>query len=319
METSKKTLSGTSLKIIACITMLLDHFGATILEFYMDYDGLTEHTASKTGMVIIYLILRFIGRLAFPLFIFLLIEGFKHTHSILKYIRNIAVFAVISELPFNLAMGKGALFYSESQSVMLTLLIGLIAIALIDKSKRTEFTRRITGIFAFVGPLFAGLAAAQLMYDWLMMFFSDFSSSKAKTICLFAGFITIVLLLFRQVTLEWNTRVQSGLNFIVLFTSVALADFLKTDYSGFGILAIIVMYMFFGQPQKQMLYGVLILTVFSPVEVFAFFDVSLAKRYNGERGISKGKYIFYCFYPAHLLIYAIICMLMGTISFSVLP
>ena len=72
-------LSGTALKLAACITMLIDHIGASCIEA-------TYGVAYRTPPQIVQLdlVLRLIGRLAFPIFCFLLVEGFLHTHDVKK-------------------------------------------------------------------------------------------------------------------------------------------------------------------------------------------------------------------------------------------
>ncbi len=118
-----KGLSGSTLKMIAIVTMFIDHIGAVIVERML----LTRNTGVYTYEQIYILdrILRSIGRLGFPLFCFLLVEGFQHTKHFGKYACRLLVFALISEIPFNLAF-SGSVFFSTYQNVFFTLLIGLI-------------------------------------------------------------------------------------------------------------------------------------------------------------------------------------------------
>lgn len=120
----KKGLSGSTLKLIAIITMFIDHIGAVIVERMLYVTG---NTGSFTyeQMQNLDTILRSIGRIGFPLFCFLLVEGFLHTRNLGKYALRLLVFAVVSELPFNLAF-TGQLFFAGYQNVFFTLLIGLI-------------------------------------------------------------------------------------------------------------------------------------------------------------------------------------------------
>ena len=118
-----KGLSGSTLKMIAIVTMFIDHIGAVIVERML----LTGNTGVYTYEQIYILdrVLRSIGRLGFPLFCFLLVEGFQHTKHVGKYACRLLVFALISEIPFNLAF-SGSVFFSTYQNVFFTLLIGLI-------------------------------------------------------------------------------------------------------------------------------------------------------------------------------------------------
>lgn len=106
------------LKITALMTMLCDHIGCVLL--------------SGEKYEQLYNIMRIIGRISFPLFCFMLVEGFCHTHDKKKYIQRLAVFAVISEIPFDIAF-KGKIVNIYSQNVMWTLLIGFIAMYFIEK------------------------------------------------------------------------------------------------------------------------------------------------------------------------------------------
>lgn len=110
------------LKYIAVIAMLIDHVGAFILE---DMYG-TNST--------IYILSRSIGRIAFPIFAFLLVEGFKKTKSRKKYFINLLIFALLSEIPFDLA-NKGSLIDFNQQNIFFTLLTNLTMLCFIEGIK----------------------------------------------------------------------------------------------------------------------------------------------------------------------------------------
>lgn len=117
MERSKENchcLSGNLLKLIAIACMLCDHMG-----YILFYDN---------G------IMRGIGRLAFPVFAFLLAEGYRHTSDIKKYLLRLSVFAVLSEIPFDLCM-TGKVLEPGRQNVFFTLTLGLGMIALLDPER----------------------------------------------------------------------------------------------------------------------------------------------------------------------------------------
>lgn len=106
-------LNGFTLKCIAMICMLIDHTGAVLFPQY--------------------LILRMIGRLAFPIYCFLLVEGAMHTSNIRKYKLRLLAFALISEIPFDLAF-RGKISW-EHQNVFFTLFLGVVALDIAQQCK----------------------------------------------------------------------------------------------------------------------------------------------------------------------------------------
>lgn len=254
---TKRGIPGSTLKIIAIMTMFIDHIGAVIFErilinkgFYaLDFSNMEKSMDffNDNGVyLIVDVILRLIGRLGFPIFCFLLIEGFLHTRNVWKYAFRLFLFALISEIPFNLAF-IGSTFYDGYQNVFFTLFLGLfalIAIQFIEKKLTTHVWLR----YLLIVP------------------------------------VTILFMI--------------------------IANFLKTDYSAMGVLTIVIMYILRNNRAWEMVGGCATLTVMSFSEITAFFTLIPISKYNGERGLSL-KYIFYAFYPVHLLILYLIAYLMG--------
>ena len=123
-----RILSGSALKMIAVITMLIDHIGAVLLSMYQPAQKILFTLFGREYNV--YLIFRDIGRAAFPIFCFLLLEGFRHTRSRFRYGRNLLFFALLSEIPWNL-MFTNTLRY-ERQNVFFTLFLGYLAFCAIE-------------------------------------------------------------------------------------------------------------------------------------------------------------------------------------------
>ena len=255
-DDTRKGITGSTLKIIAMITMLIDHIGATIvLQFVQrnpnSFDALGN--VRMTGMVILYYILRGIGRLAFPIFIFLLLEGFLYTHNRFLYIGRLLLFAVISEIPFDLAVNlsakwilKGHFLEFTSQNVFFTLAIGMIVLTALE-----------------------GLRALQM-----------------------------------------DTILKTILTVGVAALGAALAYAMHTDYGAIGVLAICTAYGFRNQKKElRMAAPCVVLSVLDMLELCALVDAAIVHFYNGKRGL-KLKWVFYIFYPLHLLILAGICVLL---------
>lgn len=122
----RKGLTGAHLKWMAIVLMAIDHIGAVILE-PMLLNPVSYNVQNWDLLYDIYMVLRGIGRFSFPMFCFLMVEGFKHTRSKARYLRNLLIFAVISEMPFDLAL-TGSAWSWEHQNVFFTLAMGLVAI-----------------------------------------------------------------------------------------------------------------------------------------------------------------------------------------------
>lgn len=140
MDTTNKFfrggLSGNALKLIATLTMLIDHIGAALIEngifggpYRFDLAAI-EASASLSDWWKLDGLLRGIGRMAFPIYCFLLVEGFLHTRDVKKYWLRLLMFCFISEIPFDLAIFH-KVFYWQYQNVFFTLLLGLTALWLV--------------------------------------------------------------------------------------------------------------------------------------------------------------------------------------------
>lgn len=144
-----------SLHIMAMVFMLCDHLWGTIVR---GNDWLTC-----------------IGRLTFPIYAFLLVEGYFHTKNLKKYVRRLLMFAVISEIPFNLAMAS-SIIYPFHQNVLWSFLIAIGLIHWNEKGKEKQIWKRIligittvgigyiVGILTFVDYYNAGILMVLTFY-----------------------------------------------------------------------------------------------------------------------------------------------------------
>lgn len=108
-----KGLNTFTLKIIAIVSMLIDHIGHI---FFPE--------------VVIF---RIIGRLAFPIFAYVLAEGFVYTRDVKKYLLRLGIFAILSEIPYDLAIMDAILEFSH-QNVFFTLFFGVLMLWLMTKT-----------------------------------------------------------------------------------------------------------------------------------------------------------------------------------------
>lgn len=257
MKDKQTGLSGSQLKIIALLAMILDHIGAILVETELidrgvftvvysqpDFGSALLPFADKILYCVWWVLRIFIGRSAFPIFSFLLVEGKIHTHNVSKYILNLFVFGLLSEIPFDLAIYRTP-FYFNCQNIFFTLLIGLVC-----------------------------------------MCGFDLADNKFKN---------------RSRVINITVKI------IITALGVLLGFLFKTDYSGMGVLFILLLYAFRNRRKYQVIFGsigsILILQEITAPLAFLFIN-----RYNGKRGF-RLKYFFYLAYPVHLLILYFIAML----------
>ena len=229
MDNGKKyqILDGTTLKLIAMISMVFDHAGDM---FFPDV-----------------MWPRMIGRLAMPIFSFFIAEGFSHTRDRKKYLCRLGIFALISEIPFDLAF-EGKIGFSH-QNIMLSFFLAVVAL---------------------------------MLYDWIQ------GGTKSKENHASIG--------------------KTVLGVIAVAAIAALSLLLRADYTIFAVIAV---FLFYVLRQKHPLVrtgvGVAFLALTRTVGYYCTTGLSFIPlaMYNGKKG--KGlKWLFYGFYPGHLLLLAAI-------------
>ncbi len=242
MEQKKRfELTSFALHVLAMVLMLCDHLWATVVP---GNDWLT-----------------WLGRIAYPIFAFMIVEGYHHTGNRKKYVLRLLVFAVLSEIPFNLVMGGGAI-YPFHQNVLWTFLLGLAMIYLNEKVSERKMIIRIL----------VGAATVLLGYILGLLTMVDYNH---------AGVLTVMMFWFLRGRKWWN-------------------------YAGqFICLAYINMELLRGQSFAVDLFGS---EVFVPYQAFAILALIPIWLYRGKQGYYNKtvKYIYYAFYPVHLLILGLI-------------
>ena len=160
----RRGLDAGALKRIAAVTMLIDHAtDVFFITWYWRFHPVTSFARS------LYYFLRGVGRFAFPIYCFLLVEGFRRTRSVKGYLLRLAVFALISEIPFDLAF-YGKVFDWDHQNVFFTLALGLAAVWAWDVLTCSGSSDcSLFRLLSAAGAAAAAAAAAWLLrtdYDW---------------------------------------------------------------------------------------------------------------------------------------------------------
>ena len=185
------------------------------------------------GNGLLYQVMRGIGRTAFPIFCFVLVEGLYHTHDVKRYLLRLFAFALVSEIPFDLALSDRILEFG-AQNVFFTLFLGLLATALIKCVMEKQ---------------------------------------------------------------GWDMPLKLSLSVLIGIAAIWAAYFLKTDYSGMGILLILIFYVFRSDRVRACIVGYISMMwecLCFPAFICIYF-------YNGKKG-NGNKWFFYLFYPVHLLL-----------------
>ena len=139
-------ISGSTLKLLATTSMIVDHLAHFI---YWDNEEFQKELYTIGNLEITsYFLMRAFGRLAFPIFAFLIVEGFFHTKNHFKYGRNLLLFALISEIPWNLAH-EGAWHY-PTQNVFFTLFLGYLGVCCLAYLKE-ETTKKVAALLLLLG------------------------------------------------------------------------------------------------------------------------------------------------------------------------
>ena len=170
----KKGISQEGLKLLACVSMLLDHIGYALVSHMPD-------------QLPLYYMLRIMGRIAFPIYAFLLAEGFFRTRSRENYLLRLLFGAVLAEVPYDL-MVHGTLTLA-GQSVMVTLTLAFLALWAMEKCG--NFYLKPLAALPFL--ILAELAACD--YGWqgvaLVAVFAMSRSYSAKNLIRFGGMLVL--------------------------------------------------------------------------------------------------------------------------------
>lgn len=220
-----------ALHILAMLLMLCDHLQLTLLPELP--------------------ILRCVGRLAFPLFAFMAVEGYLRTRSLKNYLLRLLMLALISEIPFDLLV-SGSVFYPVHQNVIWTIVLGLCCI-------------------------------------WA---FENIAADR-----------------------------QRVLSAVVIIASLGAAIIADVDYSSAGVLTLLAFYAFRGRTVRCRLLQLLSLGFINlvllggveltfPYQALAVLSLPIIWLYDGSQGPHNGfiKAANYLFYPAHMLMLALLAI-----------
>ena len=241
------------LKLIAILSMTIDHTGAVLgLKYVNGYFYLSGLIPLET-----YNILRAIGRIAFPIYCYLIVEGYYHTKNVKKYMLRLFSFAIISQIPFSLAVFKSATEL-KNLNVFFTLFFGLVCVYLTDIAKKQYYMSKEHHNPDLVRYLIGVPVAIILIMILAMLIHTDYDA--------FGILLILLFYFFRQDQTKPITDKDNAMKFIWLFLSMAASIYVFVN----------------------------------PTELFALVAMLPIALHNHKKGPSM-KYVFYAYYPVHLL------------------
>lgn len=263
MEKSKNKrgiLTGAVLKNIACLTMFTDHFFAILVYNYMSLYPV--NAAWEPRIAKVYRIGRDIGRISFVLFTYLIVEGFVYTGSRARYLLRLFLFALLSEIPFDLAFSGKAVDWS-GQNVYWTLFLGVLMLTLWEYLGRQRgFVPRV----AQIAVLGSGCAAA-------FLFSTDYRFMGILLIFVFyvtRGRTPAVQILAAGLVMFFGTWGSNCIRYRETYTVLYLLRFSLRELYGLSAFVLIVLYN--GKRGRQLpkpfYYG------FYPLHLLVFYGVA---------------------------------------------
>ena len=176
-----KKINSDTIKIIAMVCMLIDHIGIGIVEkiYYTMTDYNTAMALSRVDNI-----LRAVGRIAYPLFAYMLVKGFFYTKNRLKHVLNLIVFAIISEVPFDL-LGEGTIWDPGHQNVIITLTLGTLMMWALEIVKENGIQNSISNekVRDFTYRIYA-LVLVTCVASFALLLHTDYGARGIVTIAI---------------------------------------------------------------------------------------------------------------------------------------
>lgn len=222
-------MSGFTLKVIALVAMLMDH----IIKSGVLPQGMLMERFGLSMMASYYLIHGFewVGRIAFPIFAYMIAEGCRKTKNISRYIARLLLFGVVSEIPFDLALhpvnvfsGTGRLYITafRHMNIGFTLALGATAIALYRKSRDANRPMPQALIAPALCILAGGLLAVD--YSWfgvLLVLAAYLPGTKGRRLLAMAAVLTVLYLGYASIWFR-NFSVNNVVELLSAFAGLLL-------------------------------------------------------------------------------------------------
>ncbi len=302
---NKKGISAFQLKSIALICMVIDHVGVLLFNNRI-------------------IILNCIGRIAFPIYAFLIAEGCRHTQDRIRYLLRLGVFALISEIPFDIAFYKstvgGAVQFRNFLGLTNILFTFCLSVACIHIYETFICQKRSLQLLGFSYTI-AFLALIFLIIRYV-------TAKKPIIILIFYLYIfSMVILCEYRLKASKEQRksdnLSRALSIVPLCPILMQACFINCDY---GVIGVVLIFSLYYARKRMLRIAVLLIAIVIIYGQFVFNGIFLYRllntqallnmfsamlsivfvgQYNGQRGKNM-KWFFYWSYPVHIAVLAII-------------
>ena len=182
-----RIFSGAQLKYIAFLSMLADHVNKALIYPFLSGEGILQRISDAFDIL---------GRIAFPLFAFFLVEGFFKTGNRKKYLASLLIFGIISEIPFDMAL-SGVFFELNSNNIMFTLALMLITIWTIDilKEKMQNMSKYtwypVSFVIVGIMCIISMVTGLDYEYHAIMIGYLFYIFYNKRVFAIFLGYLAI--------------------------------------------------------------------------------------------------------------------------------
>lgn len=182
-----RIFSGAQLKYIAFLSMLADHVNKALIYPFLSGEGILQRISDAFDIL---------GRIAFPLFAFFLVEGFFKTGNRKKYLASLLIFGIISEIPFDMAL-SGVFFEPNSNNIMFTLALMLITIWTIDilKEKMQNMSKYtwypVSFVIVGIMCIISMVTGLDYEYHAIMIGYLFYIFYNKRVFAIFLGYLAI--------------------------------------------------------------------------------------------------------------------------------
>ena len=182
-----RIFSGAQLKYIAFLSMLADHVNKALIYPFLSGEGILQRISDAFDIL---------GRIAFPLFAFFLVEGFFKTGNRKKYLASLLIFGIISEIPFDMAL-LGVFFEPNSNNIMFTLALMLITIWTIDilKEKMQNMSKYtwypVSFVIVGIMCIISMVTGLDYEYHAIMIGYLFYIFYNKRVFAIFLGYLAI--------------------------------------------------------------------------------------------------------------------------------